>query len=346
MMLRLGIESLRNAPFPRRGGQVEPAVVIWVLGNRCIFRCRHCRSWHDSHPGEPAAIMHIAREIARSRCRMVVLSGGEPLLVPNLYQVIALLKSAGKFVSLNTNGYLLEQHARTLLKLGVNAVTVSLDSVEPAVHDAIRVHQGAFDGALRGLRRLHSARRGSRPRLVVRGVIMKDNLDSLHGYVDAFKHVADDIGLQPIHDHEKTSAHQVTEPATLLDPSDEARVRQLVGSLTRQYPELDNGFYRNIPRFLFHPEQMERLALEHCFPILLMALSVNADGSCWSCTREIGNLLSQGVPDVWSSESRRGFLNDLLERGTCRHPCWLHSSVLSSPWPGRLLLKALRSGGR
>ncbi len=135
-------------------------VVVWNCTRRCNLACRHCYSDSDArrHPemsGEEAARM--LADIAAFGAPALLLSGGEPLLRPDVFDLIAEARRLGLAVTLSSNGTLVRPRvARRLADLGVRYVGISLDGIG-AVHDDFRGRRGAFERALAGIRALRSS---------------------------------------------------------------------------------------------------------------------------------------------------------------------------------------------
>jgi radical SAM protein with 4Fe4S-binding SPASM domain len=137
--------------------------VSWNLTQRCNLFCAHC--YISAAPGAPAA-----GELTTAECRAVmadiarvnpgtflILTGGEPLLRPDIFELAARGREHGFTVVLGTNGVLLrEKQARLMRSHGVQGASLSLDSVDPARHDAFRHLPGAWRGAVRATEALRA----------------------------------------------------------------------------------------------------------------------------------------------------------------------------------------------
>lgn len=155
-----GSDGLR---YGRDGGparaRARRPVVVWNCTRRCNLACRHCYSdsdaaRHAQMSGDEAVAM--IRDVAAFGCPALLLSGGEPLLRPDVFELIAEARAAGLPVTLSTNGTLVdERRARRLADLGVRYVGISIDGIGD-VHDAFRGRRGAFARALRGVRALRA----------------------------------------------------------------------------------------------------------------------------------------------------------------------------------------------
>ncbi len=140
-------------------GAAPPFLVALNLTRRCNLRCAHC--YLDAgvrRDGDPAELSTEEVEdlldqiAALGDETMIVLTGGEPLLRPDLVEIAGHAAGLGLMVVVGTNGVLLtERRVAALMQAGVAAVGISLDSLDPRHHDAFRGLPGAFDRTLAGI---------------------------------------------------------------------------------------------------------------------------------------------------------------------------------------------------
>lgn len=144
-------------PTPVRHASPPGPVVIWNLVRRCNLNCRHCYSLSadTDFPGEltTAEIFSVMDDLKRFRVPVLILSGGEPLLRPDIFEISRRAKQMGFYVGLSSNGTLIDDRiADRIAGVGYDYVGISLDGIG-GVHDAFRRRQGAYDEALGGIRR-------------------------------------------------------------------------------------------------------------------------------------------------------------------------------------------------
>jgi Fe-coproporphyrin III synthase len=155
-----GSDALRYGAGGGSAAAERRPVVVWNCTRRCNLACLHCYSDSDArrHPemsGDEAARM--LADAAAFRAPALLMSGGEPLLRPDVFELIAEARGLGLAVTLSTNGTLVRPRvARRLAGLGVRYVGISLDGIG-AVHDDFRGRRGAFDRSLAGIRALRCA---------------------------------------------------------------------------------------------------------------------------------------------------------------------------------------------
>jgi heme d1 biosynthesis radical SAM protein NirJ len=137
----------RNPPGP---------VVIWNLIRRCNLTCKHCYSISadKDFPGELSTpeIQAVMDDLRRFRVPVLILSGGEPLLHPDIFAIARRAKEMGFYVGLSSNGTLIDdRNIDAIAGIGFDYVGVSLDGIG-ATHDRFRRLDGAFDASMRGIR--------------------------------------------------------------------------------------------------------------------------------------------------------------------------------------------------
>ncbi|MBM3392308.1 MAG: heme d1 biosynthesis radical SAM protein NirJ [Betaproteobacteria bacterium] len=162
----------RNPPGP---------VVIWNLIRRCNLTCKHCYSISadKDFPGELTTqeIYGVMDDLKRFRVPVLILSGGEPLLRPDIFDIANRAKGLGFYVGLSSNGTLIdESNIRRVAETDFNYVGVSLDGIRET-HDRFRRMGGAFGKSLHGIRLCRDAGL----KIGVRFTMTQDNAHDLPG---------------------------------------------------------------------------------------------------------------------------------------------------------------------
>lgn len=277
--------------------------VLWALRSPCSFGCPHCYfgelAEHKETPPEGLGVLsHIpvrdldrtvmeefARSLAGSPVERVILAGGEPLdWLPTL-SLIKTIKDAGCEVVVATNGVPLTRPriARRLVELGVDGVSVSLDSADAAVNDRLRPSRSGRVGhreVLDGIRTLLSER-GSAPgpRVGIYTVVMRDrpqeitDVARLASEVGVDYYVPQPISLPPDH---RLFAERCHTPDDV--PAVEDQLRRLLadpGGLA--LPDL--AYMR---QFLASISTQDSGRVEECFGGAQLFF-IQPDGSLWDC---------------------------------------------------------------
>jgi len=140
-----------------------PALVFWETTAGCNLTCAHCRRLRAATgPLEDdlstAEALDLIDQIASAGCRTLVFSGGEPLIRPDICDLIRHATQRRLFPALATNGTLIDGSlASKLAESGLKIAAVSIDGPDAETHDSLRGLAGCFDAAVRGIRNLQAA---------------------------------------------------------------------------------------------------------------------------------------------------------------------------------------------
>lgn len=138
-----------------------PFLVVWDVTHRCNLRCIHC--YQDACHALPDELTtgeakRIIDQLAAAGVVAIAFSGGEPLMRPDIRELIRYAKENGFFVSLASNGTLIRDAlAQDLVSDGLDYIEISLDGEDAAHHDLFRGIPGAFDRTVTGIRACVSA---------------------------------------------------------------------------------------------------------------------------------------------------------------------------------------------
>jgi len=132
----------------------RPVLMSWTITRQCNLNCLHCYSpkLADTDTGLESLII---RRLKEAEVLAVTLTGGEPLLRPDLCGIVDQMTKQGISVHLNTNGLLLTRALASNLKsAGIQSVRVSLDGAEEITHEKIRRTKGSFLAAVNAIETL------------------------------------------------------------------------------------------------------------------------------------------------------------------------------------------------
>mgnify|MGYP000141399043 FL=1 len=155
------MQQLVKPTEQRRSGKPTGPVVIWNLIRRCNLTCKHCyaTSADKDFPDELGTqkVFSVMDDLKLFGVPVLILSGGEPLMRPDIFEISHRAKDMGFYVGLSTNGTLItEDNIQNIVVVGYNYVGISIDGMRET-HDKFRRKQGSFDAAMRGIRLCHEA---------------------------------------------------------------------------------------------------------------------------------------------------------------------------------------------
>lgn len=142
----------------RSGRATNSKRLLWELTRACNLKCPFCHI-----RGEPInswTLETATAELLRLHelgIKDIILSGGEPLVLPWLFPLMLRLRNEGFSVDLCTNATLIDSTKAQELASVLSEISVSIDSAEPEVHDRIRQKSGTWEDTVRGVRQLVAA---------------------------------------------------------------------------------------------------------------------------------------------------------------------------------------------
>ncbi|MBI2472899.1 MAG: radical SAM protein, partial [Planctomycetes bacterium] len=166
----------------------KPYAISWNTTYRCNLRCSHCyldtnaltnQSANELSTQEGYKLIDQMAELNPNL--LLILTGGEPLLRKDIYDLSSYASQKGMMVVLGTNGNMIDDDiARKLKESGVTGIGISLDSVVPERHDKFRGIPGAWDDTLNGI----EACRRQGIEFQIQTTVTKDNFNEIPDIID------------------------------------------------------------------------------------------------------------------------------------------------------------------
>ena len=130
-------------------------IVSWNVTNACNMYCDHCYREAGCKAEEElstAEAKTLLEQIARANFKIMIFSGGEPLMRPDIVELVAYAKKLGLRPVFGTNGTLITlEMAQKLKEAGAMGMGISLDSMDAAKHNEFRKFPNAWEGAVQGM---------------------------------------------------------------------------------------------------------------------------------------------------------------------------------------------------
>lgn len=275
-------------------------IVIFYPTSRCNSRCVSCEWWKCSGADDLTLeeIQVVANDLPSLDTRLVVFSGGEPLLRPDVFEAARIFRAQGMRVHLLTSAVLLERCADEVAR-EFSRVIVSLDAANEALYHAVR---GLYALTLveKGVARLR--RLAPDVPITARATLHRLNFRELPRLVDHAKAMAlDGISFLPA-DVSSTAFGRGREPqayALALDSTEVSEFERVVEDTIRsRSDDFESGFIAESPEKLRRlPRYYAALAGDEAFPGVTcnapyVSVVVEADGSVRPCFfhEPIGNI--------------------------------------------------------
>ncbi|MDO8488860.1 MAG: radical SAM protein [Candidatus Omnitrophota bacterium] len=142
--------------------KVNLRMIAWELTRRCNLACSHCRasSKYGPYANELTTdeCFKLIDEIVSFSNPVIILTGGEPLLREDIFEIAEYGKKKGLRMVMAPNGTLLtDENVEKIIQAGIKRISVSLDGPDAATHDNLRQVTGAFNQACEGIARAGKA---------------------------------------------------------------------------------------------------------------------------------------------------------------------------------------------
>jgi radical SAM protein with 4Fe4S-binding SPASM domain len=136
-----------------------PTLVSFAVTRECNLTCKHCysQSVDSPHPRElnTTEAMRLINQIADAGAHLLILDGGEPLMRPDIFELVRHSRNVGLTTVMGSNGTLITAEvADKLAEAGLQAVAISLDGADAATHDAFRGVERTWEQTLLGIENL------------------------------------------------------------------------------------------------------------------------------------------------------------------------------------------------
>jgi heme b synthase len=148
--------NTKHPPHHPKHKKNELRLVAWETTRNCNLACVHCRAsaTMGPHKGElgTGEALRLLDQISEVGKPIIILTGGEPLLRSDIFDITRYGADLGMRMVMALNGTLItEKVAQELVDAGIQRISVSLDGSSPETHDRFRQVEGAFEGTLRGI---------------------------------------------------------------------------------------------------------------------------------------------------------------------------------------------------
>jgi MoaA/NifB/PqqE/SkfB family radical SAM enzyme len=319
-------------------------MVIFYPTSRCNSRCVSCDWWKCSGAGDLTLeeIEEVAKELPALGTRLVLFSGGEPLLRPEVFEAARMFRANGARLHLLTSGVLLERCAGEVAR-HFSRVIVSLDATTEELYRAVRGIT-ALTTVEKGVARLRQL--APDVPVTARATLHRLNFRQLPRLVDHARAMAlDGISFLPADVSSRAFGRErpPSEARLALDGAEVAELEQLIEeTIAARGDDFESGFIAESPAKLRRlPRYYAALAGDGAFPPVAcnapyMSVVVEADGSVRPCFfhEPVGNVRHAPLGAI-VARNLRAFRRslDVASNSVCaRCVCSMKTSWRSAPW--------------
>jgi sulfatase maturation enzyme AslB (radical SAM superfamily) len=188
--------KLGHSPKATSTEKHVPLVVSWNVTRKCNLKCSHCYINAASTDCKDELTAEEGKRLIDQICEvshpLLILSGGEPLLRKDIYEIIQYGTQKGLYMGLGSNGTLIDNAvAKKLKEAGIKTVSISLDSHIPENHDNFRGVKGSWEKAVNAIKAL----RENGVLVQVNTTLTQQNYDE----IDNIMSLAEKLGVENFH---------------------------------------------------------------------------------------------------------------------------------------------------
>lgn len=293
--------------------RTKPVALCLFVTDKCTLNCKWCLRQTD--PGfevrqRPDMSLERTKRILSyfpATSHLSLAGFGEPLLVEDLFMIMAEAVKRPMRMSIITNGTLIRDRLDELLNADLHSLSISINSLDSAGYQQIcGGGEYTFDNVLEGIRMLTRKRKSSGPHVRISFVLSRDLLDRTEEIIKFAEEMqVDGLDLHNIIQHDSHKGYQ-----GMLTDDDEEVIRRLSEWRRKNY-RVQIGWPKLIKKGLFRPERI-------CNPSWDW-LGIDVEGNTAGCSkamptkREYGNLFIEGN-QVWNNEFRESLRAGFLKR--------------------------------
>lgn len=291
-------------------------IISWNTTNKCNLKCSHCyRDSGEEIQGElnTEEAKRLIDQIAKANFKIMIFSGGEPLMREDIFELISYASKVGLRPVLGTNGTLISKEAAQRLKeAGISAIGISLDSLDSRKHNNFRGHEAAFKNTIYAMKNC----RETGIRFQVHTTVMDWNKDEIISLTDFS--VAMGAAAHHIFFLVPTGRGKDIEDELLNSKEYE----ELLTSIMRKQDEVDIEIKPTCaPQFV---RIAEKLGINSRFKRGCIAginyCIINPKGEVQACAylmQTAGNVREKAFDEIWKSSELFNNLRTQEYKGTC-----------------------------
>ena len=301
--------------LPPNTKKSKPRTLLFLINEGCNLRCEFCDLWSHFEHIPIERVEPIFRDARNIETKTVVLTGGEPLLHPDCFEIIQLAKRYGFDVNMTTNGTLVEKYWQKIVDSGIDSLSFSIDGLE-ATHDQIRGQKGAFGKTWKAIQRI---KQETNIDCSVYFVVTNKNVGELVDVFDRVHQLGVRFDFWPVNDAEDMYIQQAQDQNTW---------HRAVSYIAQKEPSIQERlpFYQEALRY--HNHELKGSFLR-CLGFVDQ-YGIKYDGSFLPCcvwggqNLVVGNIFVEGLENLWYSATVQKYRQNLYSNG-CDAGCYNHS---------------------
>jgi len=291
----------------------KPLTLLLLINRGCNLRCSFCDLWDAPQHMPLERVLKLLDEAVAIGTKTLVITGGEPMIHPEIFRVIREGRARGLGVNVTTNGTLIEKKWDSIIASGVSSLSISVDGLKET-HEALRGLKGCFTRSMRGLRRVRAE---TDIALSIYFTVTNQNVHELRAVYDLSRELGVGFDFWPVND---------AEDLYLVAPEHKRLYREAVEHIARSHRDV-------AARRHFYEMGLDYHAGAGG-PVRCLGLvdqyGVTYEGDLLPCCvwggdgLSVGNVFERPLTELWRSPRVQAF-RESMYGGGCSAGCFNHS---------------------
>ncbi len=282
-----------------------PTHPVWEVTSACNLRCKQCHAEAGRRGSEELSTEEGKRlldEMARvGEFRMLAFGGGEPLVRPDIFELVEYARGLGLEVSIATNGTLLTlERAKRFKKMGVANIAIGLNANDKAVHEGITQVSGSFEKTMQAI--YNTLELGMN--LQINTTVMKENRSLIPGLLD----FASDVGAEIVLLYQLMPEGRGDEEMELSIKEFKALTEMVLEKQRRSRTIIETVCYPQYWAYLMRRNGRGALGMRLAETVFKGCVAgsglcyIKPDGDVWACPFipiSAGNVRNRPLDEIW-----------------------------------------------
>jgi len=319
-----------------------PSLGTLIITYRCNYFCEFCelpkravlRKREGIREFTHEEMLRVIRGFKAIRTTAIGITGGEPLIRKDIYDVLTEISRLGMVGHINTNGHFLNpENLGRLIASGVDSINVSLDAPDAETHNRIRGNRRSFETASEGMAEVLRQRKNGKPRIGITTVLNARNLEKGVEMARLAREIGvDSLGFIPLHEyHDGSDLDEILVEREFATRSEDALSR--IKAEGTDILENSQGYLSLFPRcFAGKPSGLKCFAPYN-------SMVVDCYGRVFPCVpfseidEPIATIDADGLPSCWKSEAYAKKREELKNCQACYWNCHTEMNLLYQRTP-------------
>jgi MoaA/NifB/PqqE/SkfB family radical SAM enzyme len=303
----------------RRHHLSNPLYITFQVTDNCNLKCRFCNYYNTTSDRVKLSKYGNMDLKLFKKCideiegkPLIAITGGEPTIHPDIYEMISIIKKKGLLCSMVTNGTLLKSSCDRLVNSGVDFLAISIDGVG-GTHDKVRGVKGTFSLAIEGIKKVLAY--PDRPIVVINSVLAPDTYHELPRLVEYLEKNIPGIDMMNIQQvwyrtpaqvnkHNNLPLFKIGNVTNFELTKDIDRLWSTMQAIKKIKTSFMKNIYPDLSREELQMYYANDRAIKNFRPRCLWeSLPIKNDGSICVCEWiKVGDAQTQNLMDVWRGE--------------------------------------------